>query len=144
MKTKFIHSRVLSLSIFSAIAFAALPFTSKPTAAQTPLTVSADKNLNEYSPATTLVSISDISQYSPEAAPKLQLGSEGPPVRDVQAFLKQQGDYTGTLDGVYGSATAAAVESFQQKHDRVTNDGIVGYSTWNAMINIARNPSVNN
>ncbi|GAA6623888.1 peptidoglycan-binding domain-containing protein [Scytonema sp. NUACC26] len=136
MKTKSIRSRVLSLSIFSAIAFAALPLTSNPTAAQT--------TRNEYLSPTQLAYISDISQYSPEAAPKLQLGSEGAPVRDVQAFLKQQGYYTGTLDGVYGVATATAVKAFQQKYDRLNNDGIVGYSTWNAMINVSRNPSVNN
>ncbi|KAF3884764.1 MULTISPECIES: peptidoglycan-binding domain-containing protein [Nostocales] len=144
MKTKWINPHIRFLSIFSAIALAALPFTSKPTAAQTPLNASAEKKLNQYTAPTKLVSISEIGQYSPEAAPKLQLGSEGAPVRDVQAFLKEQGYYTGALDGVYGSATAAAVKAFQQKHDRLTNDGIVGYSTWNAMIEIKRNPSVNN
>ncbi|GAB1538188.1 hypothetical protein NUACC21_08460 [Scytonema sp. NUACC21] len=213
-KIKSIRSGLLSVGVFSALSFAALPFASQPAVTQAPLTVSADGNLNEYSPETApllvrgfaipavkdvqlflkdlgfyygpidsvygsrtssavasfqrsknlpvsgavnqrtwtalihadrsraLVPISDISQYSAESAPKLQIGSKGPAVRDVQAFLKQQGYYTGAIDGVYGSSTAVAVATFQKKHNDLNNDGIVGYTTWLTMIDTARHPSV--
>lgn len=77
----------------------------------------------------------DLNKYSPNSAPILRMGSEGEAVRDVQAFLKQKGFYTGAINGVYGPATATAVEAFQQRYASLRNDGIVGPRTWSAMIN---------
>ncbi|BAY24014.1 peptidoglycan binding domain-containing protein [Calothrix sp. NIES-2100] len=54
-------------------------------------------------------------------------------VKDIQAFLKQQGYYTGAVDGIYGSATAASVEAFQQHYANLQNDGIVGRNTWSTI-----------
>jgi peptidoglycan hydrolase-like protein with peptidoglycan-binding domain len=87
---------------------------------------------------TSPVPVSDLSKYSPQTAPLLRLGSRGTAVRDIQGFLKQQGYYTGTVDGIYGTATAAAMESFQQRYDSLKNDGVVGPRTWVVIINTAR------
>ncbi|AFY55257.1 putative peptidoglycan-binding domain-containing protein [Rivularia sp. PCC 7116] len=81
-----------------------------------------------------------LGKYSPSTAPMLRLGSRGRAVRDVQTFLKQQGFYVGQVDGIYGRATASAVKSFQQNRAKLRADGIVGSTTWQAMINDKKGP----
>ncbi|MEO1761011.1 MAG: peptidoglycan-binding protein [Cyanobacteria bacterium J06629_18] len=81
-----------------------------------------------------------MGKYSPSTAPMLKLGSRGKAVRDVQTFLKQQGFYVGQVDGIYGRATASAVKSFQQNRAKLRADGIVGSSTWQAMIDDKKGP----
>lgn len=81
-----------------------------------------------------------LGKYSPSRAPMLKVGSRGKAVRDVQTFLKQQGFYVGQVDGIYGRSTAAAVKSFQQNRAKLRADGIVGSSTWQAMINDKKGP----
>jgi len=81
-----------------------------------------------------------LAKYSPATAPMLRVGSRGQAVRDVQTFLKQQGFYVGQVDGIYGRATASAVKSFQQNRAKLTADGIVGSTTWQAMINDKEGP----
>ncbi|MGB3761239.1 MAG: peptidoglycan-binding protein [Rivularia sp. (in: cyanobacteria)] len=76
-----------------------------------------------------------LGKYSPSNAPMLRVGSKGQAVRDVQTYLKQQGFYVGQVDGIYGRATSAAVKSFQQNRAKLRADGIVGSTTWQAMIN---------
>ncbi|MEP0879382.1 peptidoglycan-binding protein [Funiculus sociatus GB2-M2] len=78
----------------------------------------------------------NLSQYSLNDVPVLAIGSQGQAVRDVQAFLKSRGYYTGAVDGIYGRSTSAAVESFQQ-YNSLSNDGIVGSRTWSALIRAA-------
>ena len=58
----------------------------------------------------------------------LKQGSTGSLVRTVQTKLKNWGYYTGTVDGVYGPKTVAAVKYFQRKNG-LTQDGIVGKAT---------------
>lgn len=77
---------------------------------------------------------SPLSQYSPNQAPILRVGSQGQAVKDVQALLSQQGLYRNAPDGVYGSQTQAAVRQFQQSQN-LPVDGIVGPQTWGAMLN---------
>lgn len=81
-----------------------------------------------------------MGKYSPATAPVLKVGSRGQAVRDVQTFLKQQGFYVGQVDGIYGRATASAVKSFQQNRAKLRADGIVGSTTWQAMINDKKGP----
>ncbi|RAM48021.1 MAG: peptidoglycan-binding protein [Hapalosiphonaceae cyanobacterium JJU2] len=83
---------------------------------------------------TARVAYPDFSEYSPSTAPVLRIGSRSQAVIDLQAFLRQQGLYTGAVDGIYGRATAAAVESYQQRYAQLRNDGIVGRSTWNVIL----------
>lgn len=55
-------------------------------------------------------------------------GSTGSEVRQIQQKLIQWGYMTGSVDGIYGSKTEAAVKRFQQKNG-LTADGIAGSAT---------------
>lgn len=55
-------------------------------------------------------------------------GDSGTLVRTIQTKLKNWGYYSGTVDGIYGSQTVAAVKKFQKKNG-LTADGIVGKAT---------------
>ncbi|MGI8502281.1 MAG: peptidoglycan-binding domain-containing protein [Hassallia sp.] len=80
------------------------------------------------------VGYANLSRYSANTAPVLKLGSQGQAVRDIQKYLKRQGYYTGTVDGIYGRATAASVEAFQQSNTNLRNDGILGRRTWDVIL----------
>ena len=62
------------------------------------------------------------------SAASLRYGSRGDDVIKVQKRLKPWGYYKGSVDGVFGSGTLAAVKSFQRKNG-LTADGIVGPKT---------------
>lgn len=62
----------------------------------------------------------------------LKQGSTGSLVKTVQTKLKNWGYYTGSVDGIYGPKTVAAVKYFQRVNG-LTQDGIVGAKTANAM-----------
>ena len=66
------------------------------------------------------------------AAAILRQGSKGGEVKEVQRRLKMWGYYNGSLDGVFGSGTRAAVISFQKKNG-LTADGVVGKATYKAL-----------
>lgn len=59
-------------------------------------------------------------------------GSRGNEVIQIQTKLKRWGYYNGSIDGIYGSQTVAAVKWFQRKNG-LTADGIAGTKTLNAM-----------
>lgn len=59
-------------------------------------------------------------------------GSRGNEVKQIQEKLKRWGYYKGSVDGIYGSQTLAAVKSFQRKNG-LTVDGIAGDKTLKAM-----------
>jgi len=61
-----------------------------------------------------------------------KMGSSGTEVKNIQQKLKTWGYYTGSVDGIYGAKTKAAVESFQRKNN-LTVDGIAGPKTLDAM-----------
>ncbi len=65
-------------------------------------------------------------------AASYQRGSTGSTVRQIQTKLKNWGYYSGAVDGVYGSATEAAVKAFQRKNG-LTVDGKAGPQTLKAM-----------
>jgi N-acetylmuramoyl-L-alanine amidase len=58
----------------------------------------------------------------------LKQGSTGTQVKTVQTRLKNWGYYTGSVDGIYGPKTKAAVIYFQRVNG-LTADGIVGAKT---------------
>lgn len=66
------------------------------------------------------------------ALPVLRPGMEGDAVRQLQQRLRTKGFYTGTVDGIFGSQTEAAVRAAQAAND-LTVDGIVGPATWRAL-----------
>ena len=62
----------------------------------------------------------------------LKQGSKGAEVKEVQRRLKLWGYYNGSIDGVFGKGTKAAVIAFQKKNG-LTADGVVGKSTYQAL-----------
>ena len=67
----------------------------------------------------------------------LRVGSTGAAVEQVQFWLNTLSQFNSalpslTVDGVYGSGTAAAVRIFQREAG-LTADGVVGQATWNAL-----------
>ncbi len=61
-----------------------------------------------------------------------RFGSRGEEVRQIQTKLKALGYYTGSVDGIFGSATQSAVRSFQRDKG-LTVDGIAGPKTLSAL-----------
>ncbi len=59
-------------------------------------------------------------------------GSRGNEVKQIQTKLKNWGYYSGSVDGIYGSQTLAAVKYFQRKNG-LTVDGIAGSATLKAL-----------
>lgn len=57
-----------------------------------------------------------------------RIGSRGQEVREIQQKLRELGIYSGSVDGVYGTATQKAVRQFQ-KNCGLTVDGIAGPKT---------------
>lgn len=61
-----------------------------------------------------------------EAATKIEsVEAATADIKTVQTKLKQWGYYTGSVDGINGPLTKAAVKSFQKKYG-LTQDGVVG------------------
>ena len=58
----------------------------------------------------------------------LRKGMKGSAVKTMQTALKNQGFYTGTLDGIFGNGTLNAVKAFQKKYN-LKVDGIAGQQT---------------
>ena len=54
-------------------------------------------------------------------------------VRQIQHLLAYLGYYTATVDGIWGSQSAAAASRFQQDYGSVTVDGIAGEETQKAL-----------
>ena len=72
----------------------------------------------------------------------LKQGSTGTAVREAQFYLKLLAVYYPslpdvTIDGVFGPATTAAVKAFQKLFG-LTQDGIIGPTTWEALYNQAQ------
>lgn len=67
-----------------------------------------------------------------EAATVYKQGSTGSVVKTIQTKLKNWGYYTGSVDGIFGAKTTAAVKAFQKKNG-LTVDGVVGSKTAAAM-----------
>lgn len=65
----------------------------------------------------------------------LKEGSTGQQVINLQYVLNRQGFYSGSLDGIFGSKTKAAVVQFQRNHG-LQADGIVGAATLKALGNL--------
>jgi peptidoglycan hydrolase-like protein with peptidoglycan-binding domain len=117
MNTRFMRSKILTLSFISAFFLGMLPFNFAPAMARPNSTAIRGR----------------LSEYSIWTAPYLTRSSRGEAVRDVQAVLKWLGFYNGAIDGIYGSKTAGAVIAFQDSQ-RLVSDGRVGPLTWTALI----------
>ena len=74
----------------------------------------------------------NISFRNNEVIALSRYGSSGSEVREIQTKLKRWGYYSGSVDGIYGSQTLAAVKWFQSKNG-LSVDGIAGPKTLAAM-----------
>lgn len=72
-------------------------------------------------------------QFTTVALPILKSGMRGPAVAQLQARLRTLGFFRGTVDGVFGPATQAAVKAAQQRFNLLP-DGIVGSATWSGLL----------
>lgn len=66
--------------------------------------------------------------------PVIMNGSSGDSVKMLQYLLNQRIDAGLSVDGNFGTLTTAAVKRFQQMYG-LTEDGIVGKNTWEALTN---------
>lgn len=76
--------------------------------------------------------ISDANQHLVEPTAIVNAKSSAQDIKLVQKKLKNWGYYTGSVDGIYGSKTKAAVVKFQKKNG-LAPDGIIGDKTLKAM-----------
>lgn len=77
--------------------------------------------------------IAFVADWSGNTVPTLsKVGSSGQEVRSIQTKLQEQGLYSGSIDGIYGSQTKKAVVAFQKKKG-LTQDGIAGPATLKAL-----------
>jgi peptidoglycan hydrolase-like protein with peptidoglycan-binding domain len=68
----------------------------------------------------------------PKLVVQIKRGSKGSAVKAAQSQLKSRGYKVG-VDGSFGAGTDTAVKSFQKKQG-LKADGIVGQSTWMALV----------
>lgn len=90
---------------------------------------------NRYIFYATVIYGQDLMKETGNLSETLQLlkeGSSGPLVKQLQQALKDKGFNPGTIDGVFGLGTKAAVRAFQQAN-KLEADGLVGQQTWNAL-----------
>ncbi len=69
-----------------------------------------------------------VMSIAPVALAAISYGDRGNQVIQIQKKLKQWGYYEGSVDGIFGSQTLAAVKKFQRRNG-LQVDGIVGSKT---------------
>lgn len=79
-----------------------------------------------------LASMSALAPVGAEATEIIRPGDRGAEVIILQEKLQSLGYNISSIDGIYGSATVAAVEDFQANNGLDT-DGIIGYQTLDAL-----------
>lgn len=84
--------------------------------------------------------LTDRPTYADERRPTIRKGSKGDAVREAQQLLNAWDDSLQLAeDGIFGTATKAAVEAFQQANG-LTMDGILGPNTWAALLKLDVDP----
>ncbi|HOX54784.1 MAG TPA: peptidoglycan-binding domain-containing protein [Candidatus Omnitrophota bacterium] len=94
---------------------------------QTVPVVEATKEQAQSQAAVTQAVSSQQATSSPAAEVSVKPTNE-----EIQKALKNAGLYNGTIDGVIGKKTRAAIEDFQTKNN-LQVDGKVGPKTWEAL-----------
>ena len=72
-------------------------------------------------------------ESSSQNLPTLRLGVRGPEVFWLQKRLQTAGFFRGSVDGIFGPGTEDAVKAAQTRYG-LRADGIVGPSTWRALL----------
>ena len=78
------------------------------------------------------------SSSSSSSTTRLEKGSTGSDVKDLQTKLKKLGYYDAYVDGDYGDTTVAAVKAFQKKYN-LTADGVAGSETLKKLDSVYKN-----
>ena len=78
------------------------------------------------------LNIALIAMVQAARAEAYRRGDSGSTVREIQTRLKDWGYYSGSVDGIYGSATEEAVRYFQESNG-LTVDGVAGQATLEAL-----------
>ena len=78
------------------------------------------------------------SSSSSSSTTRLEKGSTGSDVKELQTKLKKLGYYDAYVDGDYGDTTVAAVKAFQKKYN-LTADGIAGKETLKKLDSVYKN-----
>ncbi|WP_121967883.1 peptidoglycan-binding protein [Leptolyngbya sp. BC1307] len=84
-------------------------------------------------PTAAVVSMENSPAPAPNGPPVLRVDAVGAAVSQLQSELRTLGYYQGEIDGGYGEQTEAAVKQFQSDQQLLV-DGIVGPSTWDALL----------
>jgi N-acetylmuramoyl-L-alanine amidase len=113
-------------------------FPATPTAqAPTPSPTSSPNTTPSPQPASTPSPSPQPPQVQPTPQqvelPTLRSGMRGTAVVNLQQRLQTLGFFKGTVDGVFGKQTEDAVKAAQKKF-QLTPDGVVGDSTWRALL----------
>lgn len=75
------------------------------------------------------------SDWPKEPGEFLREGEKGEVVKELQEGLKSKDFYTGSIDGIFGPNTKAAVIKIQKVGEPVSNTvGVVGPLTWGGII----------
>ena len=82
------------------------------------------------------------SSSSSSSTTRLEKGSTGSDVKELQTKLKKLGYYDAYVDGDYGDTTVAAVKAFQKKYN-LTADGIAGKETLKKLDSAYKNADSN-
>lgn len=76
----------------------------------------------------------NFEELNKDYSKKLQRGSKGSNVKEVQKRLTELGFFSGPISGNYMNQTIAAVKEFQT-YNGLESDGVTGEVTWNALFN---------
>lgn len=116
-------------AIVLCVMFSALPFANAAEVQNTDLNQNISKNdISKKVSVTNAVTDPDQDLKSNG----LKIGAEGKHVVELQKWLKNQGYYTGAIDGSFGPYTEKAVKNFQSDSNIVV-DGWVANQTINSM-----------
>ena len=108
------------------------PASGFPVPASLPSTMSgSDRNSPFTTPQNSPSTVNP--QSTAVALPILRQGMRGSAVAQLQERLRTLGFFRGTADGIFGTATQAAVKAAQENFN-LEPDGIVGAATWSALM----------
>ncbi|MCP6763025.1 MAG: peptidoglycan-binding protein [Fischerella sp. CENA71] len=128
----------LFFSTITLIGITPLLLSGIPANAKTAMTAANHKNQQsmhttaQHASSKTTSHLNQAKNTSSAKIASLHVGSRGQNVKNLQAFLKNQGYFKGNVDGVFGKQTRSAVIAFQRSQKLPAN-GVVDSKTELAM-----------
>lgn len=110
------------------------PATPMPVAASPATALACTPTATPATSETEVVATAVLSSESQiaEDLPILKIGMQGEAVMNLQERLQARGFFQGTVDGIFGKQTQAAVKAAQEQL-QLQPDGVVGPATWDAL-----------